>query len=103
MRLSNLGWTGIVGMFAVAAGLNLLWRHRADIWSWMAAYVAAFRCEMSRRAAAKASASQELGANEGGEPVSLFPDRMPKGALAVVLALCLILAGQAVLFLDLLS
>jgi hypothetical protein len=103
MRLSNLGWTGIVGILAVATGLNLLWRHRADIWSWIAAYVAAFRCEMSRRPAAKVSASQELGANEGGEPVSLFPDRMPEGALAVVLALCLILAGQAILFLDLLS
>jgi hypothetical protein len=103
MRLSNLGWTGIVGMFAVVAGLNLLWRHRADILIWAAAYVAAFRREVSRRAEAKSSAPEETGVNECEEPVSLFPDRAPKGALSVVLGLYLILTGQAILFLDLLS
>jgi hypothetical protein len=97
MRLSNLGWTGIVGMCAMLAGLQLLWRYRAEIANWVAAYVAAFRGELSRRASARARAESN------GEASFAAGRKSPRGALAIVFALCLILAGQAILFLDLLS
>lgn len=97
MRLSNLGWTGIVGMCAMLAGLQLLWRHRTDIANWMAAYIGAFRGELSRRFSVRAGGKATRG------PHVSFREQVPRGALAIVFALCLILAGQTILFLDLLS
>jgi len=87
-----------VGMCAIAAGLYLLWRHRGDIAGWIAMYVAIFRRELLRRSR-PGNRPETFETN----PHADFRGRVPQGALAVIFAVCLILAGQAILFLDLLS
>ena len=98
MRLSNLGGVGIAGIFAVAVGAWLIWRHRADILAWMAAYIRELRSELESRSSIPETMrrSEEMRSR-------LHAARMPHGALAIVAGAALIVAGQLALFIDLLS
>ncbi|HET9401958.1 MAG TPA: hypothetical protein VFO34_13505 [Candidatus Acidoferrales bacterium] len=98
MRLSNLGGVGIVGMFAVALGAWLIWRHRADISSWMSAYFRELRAELKSR-----SSIPETMRRSDEMRSRLRAAHLPHGALAIVAGAALIVAGQLALFIDLLS
>lgn len=98
MRLSNLGAVGITGIIAVFAGLYLIWRHRSDIFGWIATYVSEFRAELEMRGSLVEPDKRELGGK-----VNLLRAHLPHGALAIVAGVSLIIAGQLALYIDLLS
>jgi hypothetical protein len=99
MQLRNLGGVGITGIFAVIAGLFLLWRHRSDILGWFSAYILRLRSELARREALA------VGMDESDEIRVSNALRLewPHGALAIVAGFFLILGGQFALYVDLLS
>ena len=97
MKLSNLGVVGLTGIVAVIMGFLLIWRHRSDIFGWIAAYIREFRAELERHGAADRT-------NPGASRMmASFRTQLPQGALAIVAGVSLIVAGQLALYLDLLS
>lgn len=99
MRLRNLGGVGIAGILAVLAGLFLLWRHRSDILGWFSGYMVRLRSELARREAL----AEGLDASDELRESSAPRLQWPRGALAILAGICLVLGGQLALFVDLLS
>ena len=99
MQLHNLGGVGIMGIFAVFAGLFLLWRHRSDILGWFSGYVVRLRAELARREAL----AEGLDVADEIRESNALRLQLPHGALAIVAGLFLILGGQLALYVDLLS
>lgn len=99
MQLRNLGGVGIMGIFAVFAGLFLLWRHRSDILSWFSVYILRLRSELARRNALV----EGLGGSEELRESRALGFQWPHGALAIAAGVCLVVGGQLALYVDLLS